>query len=269
MDKKVDAVKFIATSIRVDGHRYAVKRILSAVDDTTPTLVFLHEGLGCIKLWRDFPEQLCATTHLSGIAYDRLGHGASDPMPKPRTPRYLHDEALEYLPAFLEATGIEKPVLIGHSDGGTIALLFASYYPDNVSGLVTEAAHVFVEEKTLAGIRNTLAAYESTHLKKSLKKYHGEKTDALFYAWAHTWLSPEFRQWNIVDEIKSITVPTLIIQGVDDEYGTAQQVDAIANSINGWTEKVMIPHCGHVPHIRARKMVLELVSGFIRNKVLS
>jgi len=252
------------TFVTIDRHNYAVKFIHPPNKRTSPVLVFLHEGLGCIELWRDFPEQVCTGTGLPAIVYDRLGHGKSDPLAQHRTPRYLHDEALKYLPPFLEKNGIDKPFFIGHSDGGTIALLYAANYPDKTAGLITGAAHVFVEDITVQGIQRAVEAYESGKLKKGLSKYHGDKTDALFYGWAHTWLSPEFRNWNIVDELKTVTSPSLIIQGVDDEYGTEAQVDAIVNNVPAKSEKLMIPDCGHVPHLQAGDVVKERMVEFVK-----
>ncbi len=267
MDGEINSLQIEDTYIKIDNHRYAVRWIGQQDETRAPVLVFLHEGLGCIKLWRDFPEQICAETGLTGIVYDRLGHGTSDPFPQRRTPHYLHDESFKYLPRFLEIINVHRPIFIGHSDGGTIALLYAAHYPDNTSGIITEAAHVFLEEVTITGIKNAVEMYESGNLKKGLKKYHGEKTDALFYGWAHTWLSPEFRNWKIIDELKNITAPSLVIQGYNDEYGTEKQVDTIVNTVRGQAEKLMIPECGHIPHFQARDLVQEKMVRFI-NKII-
>ncbi len=254
------------TFIKLSQHHYAVKWIYGSGDKKSPVLIFLHEGLGCIELWRDFPEQVCRDTGLTGLVYDRLGHGKSDPLPKRRSQYYLHDEALKYLPPLLEAVNIDRPVFIGHSDGGTIALLYAAHFAGKTAGLITEAAHVFLEDVTIDGIQNAVKMYETGKLKKGLTKYHGDKIDAIFYGWANTWLSPEFRNWNIVDELKNITAPSLIIQGQSDEYGTEKQVDTIVNTVQGHAEKLMIPECGHVPHFQAKDLVQEKMMRFI-NKV--
>ncbi len=267
MDREVSSLSREETFVTVDTYRYAVKLIPGSGNHDTPVLVFLHEGLGCIDLWRDFPDQICSATGLKGLIYDRLGHGKSAPLPQRRTPRYLHDEALKYLPPFLEKNKIDNPFFIGHSDGGTIALLYAAQFPDKTTGLITEAAHVFLEDVTIKGIHRAVELYESGKMKKGLIKFHGDKADALFYGWAHTWLSPEFRTWNIVDELKTITTPSLIIQGVDDEYGTEEQVDAIVRTVKGKSEKLMIPDCGHAPHFQARDVVVKRMVKFIRKLI--
>lgn len=250
--------------ITVHSHRISMKWIYGETSPVSPVLVFLHEGLGSITMWRDFPEQICTETGLTGVVYDRPGHGDSDPLPQHRTPGYLHDEALKYLPLFLEKNSIDKPLLIGHSDGGSIALLYAAHFPEKAIGIISEAAHVFLEDVSITGIQNAVDKYESANLKKGLIKFHGDKTDAVFYGWAQTWLSPEFRKWNIVDEIKNITAPSLIIQGEEDEYGTGKQVDAIVNNVRGESEKYIIPGCGHVPHFQARDLVTEKMIEFIK-----
>lgn len=267
MDREVNPLSIEESFVTIEKHRYAVKRIHSRGNTDAPVLVFLHEGLGSIKLWRDFPELICQATGLKGMVYDRLGHGQSDPLPQRRTVRYLHDEALTYLPSFLEKNNLENPFFIGHSDGGTIALLYAAHFRERTAGLITEAAHVFLEDITIEGIRRAVREYESGKLKKALYKYHGDKTDALFYEWSQTWLSAEFRNWNIVADLKNITAPSLIIQGEDDEYGTEKQVDAIVNTVQGSSEKLMIPDCGHVPHIQAGDVVREKMVEFILKRV--
>jgi pimeloyl-ACP methyl ester carboxylesterase len=260
---KVNTITTEDHYITVNSHRFAVRRIRISGKSNSHVLVFLHEGLGCIELWRDFPEQICRETGLDGFVYDRLGHGKSDSLPHRKTSKYLHNEALHYLPPLLEACTINEPLLIGHSDGGSIALLHAAYYPDKTAGVITEAAHVFVEDITIEGIKRTVKHYETGKLKDGLAQYHGSKTDLLFRGWANIWLSPEFRTWNIVDELKWITAPTLIIQGTEDEYGTEKQVDAIVNTVSGTSEKLIIPDCGHVPHRQANSIVVERVTEFI------
>jgi pimeloyl-ACP methyl ester carboxylesterase len=228
----------------------------------SPTLVFLHEGLGSIAQWRDFPQALAARTGLPALLYDRRGHGGSDPLDLPRSSHYLHREALEVLPEVLERCGVADAILVGHSDGGSIALLYASAHPARVRGAVTEAAHVFVEEKTLAGIRAAGEAWRNSQLPEKLARYHGLKTHALFHAWHDTWLTPEFRDWNIEDCLPGIRCPLLAIQGRDDEYATEAQVEAIARQAAGPVETLLIPHCGHVPHHQARDAVLEAMTRF-------
>lgn len=183
---------------------YATKHRLSAEfirprakTDNRPVLVFLHEGLGSIGQWRDFPEKICARTGCPALVYDRWGYGGADLLTQPRKPDYLHDEALLSLPEVLNQCAIDKPILIGHSDGGSIATIYAGTYPQKVSGIITEAAHVFVEDVTVEGIKRAVEVYESAHLKKRLAKFHDNNTELMFRGWADIWLSPEFRDWNI------------------------------------------------------------------------
>ena len=232
-----------------------------------PTLVLLHDGLGSIAQWRDFPQQLVAATDLPALVYDRVGHGGSDPLSAARDVHYLFREAEESLPAVLEACGITAPLLIGHSDGGTIALLYAALFPEQPSGVVTEAAHLFVEEVTLAGIRAAVEAYETGDLRERLARHHHERTGPLFRGWSDTWLSPEYRHWNIEDALPRIRCPILAIQGEDDEYATPAQVQAIAAGAPRRTKVLLLPGCGHAPHHQARERVLREITKFVRERV--
>jgi pimeloyl-ACP methyl ester carboxylesterase len=254
-------------TIKAAGRWLAVQRVRPDRARGGPPLVFLHEGLGCIAMWRDFPSRLCARVGLEGIAYDRWGHGLSEPLDRPRDARYLHDEALVFLPEVLRELGVARAVLVGHSDGGTIALLFAAAFPRATAAVVAEAAHVFVEEVTLAGIRAAVAAYAATDLPARLARYHGEKTDALFRAWHETWLSPAFRGWNIEAELPRVACPALALQGELDEYGTAAQVEAIARGVTGPVESELLPGCAHVPHRQAADALLERVARFLERRL--
>ncbi len=252
--------------IKVAGHNLAVRRLQpeSAKASNRPVLLFLHEGLGSIDLWRDFPNRLVAATGCQALIYDRLGHGVSDSLREPRTVDYHRLEALEYLPEVLRQCDISKVVPIGHSDGGTIALLFAAHHPDLVQGLATEAAHVFVEQASLQGIRQAVIAFETGGLKSRLEKYHRANTEGMFRAWSDTWLADDFRTWNIESELASIRCPVLVIQGEEDEYGTPAQVRAIADQVSGPSQTLMIPGCGHIPHLQAGEVVLEHLVRFIQ-----
>lgn len=255
-------------TIKVAGRRLAVVRLRRERGADGPPLLFLHEGLGCIALWKDFPTALCRSLVREGIVYDRQGYGRSDPLDGPRDPRYLHDEAYLVLPAVLDALDVPRVILIGHSDGGTIALLAAGALPDRVVAVVCEAAHVFVEEITLAGIRAAGEAFAKSDLRRRLQRYHGEKTDATFAAWHDTWLSPVFRSWSIEAELPRVTCPTLVLQGEDDEYGTAAQVAAIARGVSGPVETALIPGCAHVPHHQARDEVTARIERFLERHVI-
>lgn len=249
-------------------HRLRVRRLRHSGkggQDGRPTLVFLHEGLGSIEMWHDFPKAILKKTGCDGLLYDRWGHGKSDPIDVQRTTRYVHDEALDSLPEVLKNSGVEDTILIGHSDGGSIALIFAAEHPESVRGLITEAAHVFVEEITLEGIKAALEVYRNTDLKEKLKRYHGDNTKSIFRAWHETWLQPEFKSWNIEDCLPKITCPVLVIQGEDDQYGTAAQVEAITKQITGQSKSLLIPNCAHIPHKEATDRVVEEMTEFILN----
>jgi len=247
-----------------NGRLWAKTLVPEPASTNRPWLVFLHEALGCIRLWRDVPERLVAATGLPALVYERFGSGRSDPLPKKRTPGFLHEEAYEVLPEVLHHCGIESCILVGHSDGATIALLHAGRFPETVAGVVSEAAHVFVEPETLAGIRETRTAYLQTNLGEKLAKYHGDKTDALFWAWQNIWLDPEFRSWNIEAELEEIEAPAFVIQGCEDAYGTKAQVEAIAARVKGPCRSWMVPDCGHEPHRQAKERVIPRIAAFIR-----
>jgi len=229
-----------------------------------PTLVFLHEGLGSIVQWRDFPEALARRTGLAALIYDRLGHGGSPPLSGPRTMHYLETEACQVLPSVLAAAGIQAPVLVGHSDGGTIALLFASKFPEVPRAVISEAAHVLLEPITLQGLCTTVEAFTHGSLRAKLARYHGEKTDSLFHGWSDTWLDPASEAWDITPQMHAITAPLLLIQGEGDDYGSPAQIEAVTSRAKGHAESLLIPGCGHVPHSQAREVVLARMAAFVK-----
>ena len=236
-------------------------------DADKPYLIFLHEGLGCSGMWHDFPKLLCATTGCPGLIYDRLGHGRSSPLRQPRTIHYLHTHGLEELPMLLEKVIPEKRYfLIGHSDGGSISLIYGAERPPLLQGIITEAAHVFVDTETLKGIAAADILWKQGKL-KNLHKYHGEKTESVFRAWSTTWQSPWFRNWNIENLLPDIEVPLLVIQGADDQYGSVQQVDAVVAKSGGHTRSKLVEKCGHSPHREARTVVLQHMSEFITDVI--
>ena len=177
--------------------------------------------------------------------------------------RYLHDEALLSLPEVLKQCVIDRPIFIGHSDGGSIAIIYAGTYPQKVAGIITEAAHVFVEDVTVDGIKRAVEVYESTDLRTRLARFHGSNTELMFRGWADIWLSPEFRDWNIENYLPNVTCPLLAVQGRDDEYGTPVQVEAIVGKVAGQARSLMIENCGHIPHIQAREKVFAEMVNFI------
>ena len=229
-----------------------------------PTIVFLHEGLGAITRWRDFPATLCARLGWSGLVYNRQGYGGSDPFDGPLTPRFMHREALEVLPRLLDRFAIATPILFGHSDGASIALIYAgSGLPPTPVALLLEAPHVFVEDLTVTGIAQIHSSYGSSNLRERLERHHGTNVDALFEYWTRVWLSDQFRSWNIEEHLPRVTCPTLVIQGRDDEYGTLRQMDAIAGGVSGKIETVVLDDCRHSPHIDQRDAVEALAVTFL------
>jgi pimeloyl-ACP methyl ester carboxylesterase len=229
-----------------------------------PTIVFLHEGLGSAKLWRSFPRALVgACPGWGALVYTRFGYAGSDPIALPRATTYHQPEAVEVLPELLERLGVGEHLLIGHSDGATIALMNGGLAPrPGLRGLIALAPHVFVEEETIAGIARTCSRYQP-ELRAKLARHHGDKVDAVFRGWADTWLSPEFRDWNVEAVLPGITVPTLVIQGRQDEYATLAQVERVVTGIGQRAEALVIDACGHVPHQEQEQVVLKAMAGFI------
>lgn len=239
--------------------------------EDAPTIVFLHDSLGCIKVWRNFPDLLCAATRCNGLIYDRQGYGESSPFTRPRELDYLEREA-DVLNELLVKTGVSNVILFGHSDGGSIALIFASKVcggtfvsePQlSIDAVITEGAHVFVEDITLDGIRAAKAV--ASDLLPRLQKYHGEKTQGVFAAWTETWLRPDFRDFNGEHFLDAIDCPVLVLQGVNDEYGTEAQVLSIRGNPERFPlrQMCMISEVGHTPHKDAAEKVIELCATFI------
>lgn len=239
-------------------------------DKQMPFLVFLHDSLGCISTWKNFPLAVAKEVHCNLLVYDRVGYGkASSFKEQKRNKLYLEKEA-DFLNKMLNELGIEKAILFGHSDGGSIALIMAAKYSHKVDGVITEGAHVFVEDITLSGIKNAVALYQNTKLKRLLQKYHFEKTDAVFKAWTQTWLSKEFRDWNIENFLTQITAPLLIIQGEDDEYGSIEQVNTIDRKTKSLvTRTLLVAESKHSPHKEKPNIVLPEVVSFINDILCS
>ncbi|NML41646.1 alpha/beta hydrolase [Chitinophaga sp. G-6-1-13] len=228
-----------------------------------PVIVFLHDSLGSTALWRDFPQQLANATQCNALIYDRLGYGLSAPMPAGDRPvSYMETEA-DTLHALLTHLEIDQVILFGHSDGGSIALITAGKYPLQIKAVICEAAHIFVEEITLKGIRDAMHAYLTTTLPQRLQKYHGDKTDTLFRAWTETWTRTDFRDWNIEHFLPEITCPLLFIQGEADEYGTLAQVERTVSQVSGKATQYIVPGIGHTPHKEAPALTLEAAKKFI------
>ncbi|MEM6806589.1 MAG: alpha/beta hydrolase [Bacteroidota bacterium] len=238
------------------------------ISPDVPTLIFLHDSLGCIKLWRDFPKQLTKATHTNYLIYDRLGYGQASRFPAlaQRANNYLEEEA-DILTKLIEDLKIKKSILFGHSDGGSIALIAAGKRPDLIKGLISEGAHVFVEDITLAGIKAAEVQYKETPLREKLMKYHGDKVDEVFFAWTEVWQRPSFRDWNIEHFLPSIICPLLIIQGKEDEFGSLKQVASIYQQVEGIAEKFIPANAKHSPHREAPELTLKRCTSFIQENL--
>lgn len=236
-------------------------RDFPATAEGRPTLLLLHEGLGSVSMWRHFPEKLAAATGCRLIVWSRAGYGGSEPYPEPRTLRYMHREGEEMLPALLEALNVERPILIGHSDGGSIALIFAGAFPEVPLGVAVMAPHEFVEAETLAGIRAARQVWDDTDWPHKLARYHRD-APRVFSDWNDCWLSPPFRDWNIEEYLPKIRCPVLAIQGEDDEYATMRQIEVIAEQVPG-TELLKLPKCGHSPQRDQEVLVLDALAAFV------
>jgi pimeloyl-ACP methyl ester carboxylesterase len=256
--------------------------------EQAPTLVFLHEGLGCVEMWRDFPERLSAQTGCGALVYSRAGYGKSDSIELPRPVTFMHDEALVVLPKVLKAFGIREGILVGHSDGGSIAIIHAGGSGDSrVRGLILEAPHVFVEEIGVESIRKIGEQYRegeagrmpanrpqdagaptgaptgASSLRSRLARYHGENVDQTFWGWNDVWLNPEFRSWNIEEYLAGIKAPVLLIQGEDDRYGTREQLRRIEAGCKSAVRIVMLEECGHSPHLDQPERSLDAMKKFV------
>lgn len=231
--------------------------------ENKPTLVFLHDSLGCVQLWRDFPAKIAKETGCNVLVYDRLGYGKSHPMlTHERENNYMEQEA-DVLNDLLNELNINNAVLFGHSDGGTIALITASKYSEKINAVICEAGHIFVEDVTVKGVKDALEAFKTTNLGERLQRYHGNKVNRLFMAWTEIWLSDRFRSWNIEYLLPHIHCPLLFIQGNADEYGTLDQVEKTISQTSGTAEKYIIPDIGHTPHKEAPELVITRSVEFI------
>jgi pimeloyl-ACP methyl ester carboxylesterase len=247
--------------VTIDGRALEYRAIPG--DAAVAPLVFLHEGLGSVTLWRDFPDKVAKAVGCPAIVYSRFGYGQSDGLLAKNTPAFMHDEALKVLPALLDRLGIERPLLVGHSDGASIALIHAAASGRPVQGLALMAPHVFVEPVCLESIARIRDSYSKTDLRQRLAKYHAHVDDA-FLGWADTWLLPDFRTWSIEDMLPHVAAPMLLIQGAGDEYGTLAQLDRIEANARAPTSRLVLEQCGHAPHRDQESAVLEAIVGFAR-----
>jgi len=257
-----------ARMVTVDGIRLETLEIPASRPDPAPPLVLLHEGLGSVTQWKSFPLALAMGTGRRVLAYSRRGHGRSDPLAAPRTPRFMEDEARDVLPRVLDAFDLPRDgggvVLVGHSDGGSIALLHAAH-PDRdprPRAVVALAPHVFVEKMCVEAIAAVGDAYEKSGLRDKLAPYHRDP-DHTFRAWHRVWLDDGFRSWNVEAALAGIAIPALVIQGRDDEYGTLAQVDAVHRGSGGRTDVLVLDGCGHAPHRDRPELVVPAIAAFV------
>lgn len=223
--------------------------------------MLLHEGLGSVAHWRDFPPLLADATGAGVFVYSRYGHGGSDALTESRPVSYMHHEAQVVLPEILRQANIERPLLLGHSDGASIAIIYAGTFPDSSPGLILEAPHVFVENVTVSSIERARTIYRETDLAQRLGRYHAS-VDAMFWGWNDVWLNPDFRAWNIESYLDDIRCPVLALQGTDDEYGTIKQIETIQKRITSMAA-VMLDDCGHAPHRDRPEETLSAIGQFV------
>jgi pimeloyl-ACP methyl ester carboxylesterase len=248
--------------VDIDGIRLEYARV-PAASSGVPPLVLLHEGLGSVAMWRDFPARLATATGAETLVYSRHGYGRSAPLTAKRKVDYMHDEAQNVLPHLLERLGMTRPVLIGHSDGASIVAIYGgSGLP--AAGIVLMAPHVFVEDVSITSIAAARDAFRTTDLPKRLGRYHDD-VESAFWGWNDIWLDPAFRSWNIEGLVPKITAPLLLIQGEGDEYGTPAQVETIRRLAKTRCELALLPNCGHSPHRDQPEKTLELIAGFVKS----
>jgi pimeloyl-ACP methyl ester carboxylesterase len=255
------------TSVELDWRGRPLSLELQWVGDDTalPVVVFLHEGLGSVAMWKDFPRQFCERHGLRGLVYSRYGYGNSTPRPANERwqPDFMHRQAHEVLPALLAALGIDRPWLFGHSDGGSIALLHAARFAENLRGVIVLAPHIFVEDISISSIGIAREAYLRDGLRERLARYHAD-VDSAFRGWNDIWLDPAFRLWNIEAELSGIRCPVLAVQGEDDEYGTLEQIHGIARKAPQ-ARTLVLPDCGHSPHRDQPEALSREAGHFIRS----
>ncbi len=238
-------------------------RMIGPPPSEAPTIVLLHEGLGCVGLWGAFPEQLAAATGAGVFVYSRTNYGESSAGQLPRSINFMHEEALEVLPRVFSAIGFERGILLGHSDGASIATIYLGGVQDHrVRGLVLMAPHFFTEDMGIAQIRRTKEEYETGNLREKLQRWH-DNVDSAFYSWNRPWLDPEFRAWDITEALGYIRVPILIVQGADDQYGTVKQIEVAQQECYCPVETAILPGVRHSPHRDAPALTLKTVAAFI------
>jgi pimeloyl-ACP methyl ester carboxylesterase len=251
------------SGFRIIGTQRLEYRMIGPRPDAAPTLALLHEGLGCITLWGDFPDKLAKATGCGVFVYSRAGYGQSSPVKLPRPLSYMHEEARDTLPKLLYSIGFQRGLLIGHSDGASIAAIYAGSHQDHrVGGLVQIAPHFFAEDVTIASIAEMRKAYATTDLRTKLARWHADPDNA-FKGWNDAWLDPDYVKWNISEYLAYIRVPTLIVQGEHDQYGTVKQIEVAEQECYCPVEVALLPGAKHSPQREAPEATLEVISDFV------
>jgi pimeloyl-ACP methyl ester carboxylesterase len=254
-----------AERVSIDGATIEIRRIPGRTGHA-PTIVFLHDGLGCVATWRDVPERIAAGTGCAALVYSRAGYGGSSPIVRPRPLLYMEREAERVLPTLLAAADVRDPILFGHSDGATIALVYAALAP--VRALVLEAPHVMCEDLSVRSVVAAREEFTGGDLRARLQRWHGDNVDDAFYGWNDAWLDPRFRSWSIARYLPLVRAPTLLVQGSEDAFGTAAQLRAVERGVAGPVETHELPGCGHAPHREAADRVAALAIAFVRRFVV-
>jgi pimeloyl-ACP methyl ester carboxylesterase len=253
----------IDLKLRVNGRTLRARWFAPRRSPGDPVIVLLHQGLGSVTQWRNFPAALAAATNCAVLAYDRFGHGESEALDGPRADDFFTQESERALPDLLRTLEIERPILYGHSDGGTIALLYAAAFPERVRAVISEAAHVFSEVDTSAGVGEVVVQFEQGDLRARLARHHGDKVESMFYGWADYWRDERRRDWRITEKLGTIGCPVLVIQGDTDEHGTLAQVEAIQAAVGGRAETFVLAGIRHMPHLEATEQVASRVARFL------
>ncbi|MBE7637466.1 alpha/beta fold hydrolase [Sneathiella sp. P13V-1] len=257
--KSGEAVELMVAGVRLEGACFGPS------PDDAPTLLLLHEGLGCVALWRDFPQKLSEITGFGVFTYSRQGYGKSDPVTLPRPLNYMNVEADKVVGPVMDVAGLKKVILVGHSDGASIAAAYAGMKDDpRLKGVVLMAPHFFAEDISIRAITSALEAYKTTDLRQKLSKYHAD-VDGAFHGWCDGWLNPEFRNWNIEADLQEIDVPVLFIQGREDAYGTLAQLEALKGNLSSLLVAEIYEDCGHSPALEKQERVLEDIATFVKS----
>ena len=252
--------------VTVKNLKLDIKRIFFKKLNNISPIVLLHEGLGCIELWKNWPEKLAEETGKDIIIYSRLGMGMSDKIKQKRKKNFMHEEGYIFLPNIIKQLNLKKPILFGHSDGASIAMLCAGK-KNNLAALILEAPHVFVEKKTILEIKKLKKIWNNSNLKEKLTKYHDD-VDGAFTKWIDVWLSEDFLSWNIENDLKNIKIPTLVIQGKNDQYGTLEQVSRIKEKLDFRLETLILDNCRHSPHFDQPDAVIFNAKNFLMKNSL-